>query len=107
MIQQRVAFIAYHACPLAAPGQGKSGGMNVYVRELARSLGNLGMPVDIFTRMHQGTKSTIEQVSPMVRVVHLPDGDLEAPMETLFHHLPQFLEALQDSARQQMVVKRI
>ena len=99
MIQQRVAFIAYHACPLAAPGQGKSGGMNVYVRELARSLGNLGMPVDIFTRMHQGTKSTIEQVSQVVRVVHLPDGDLEAPMETLFHHLPQFLEALQDFQR--------
>ena len=99
MIQQRVGFIAYHACPLAAPGQGKSGGMNVYVRELARALGNLGMPVDIFTRMHPGTKSTIEQVTPMVRVVHLPDGDLEAPIETLFHHLPQFLEALEDFQR--------
>ncbi len=95
----RIAFIAFHACPLAAPGQGKSGGMNVYVRELARALGNLGTPVDIFTRVHSGTRSTIEQVTPMVRVVHLPGGDPEAPIETLFHHLPQFLEALEEFQR--------
>ena len=99
MSLRRVAFIAFHACPLAAPGQGKSGGMNVYVRELAQALGNLGMPVDIFTRVHLGTKSIIEQVTPMVRVVHLPGGDPNAPMESLFHHLPQFLEALADFQR--------
>ena len=95
----RVAFIAFHACPLAAPGQGKSGGMNVYVRELARSLGNLGTRVDIFTRVHPGTRSTIEDVSPMVRVVHLPGGDPEAPIETLFQLLPQFLEAVEEFQR--------
>ena len=99
MSLQRIAFIAFHACPLAAPGQGKSGGMNVYVRELARALGNLGAPVDIFTRVHPGTKSTIEQVTPMVRVIHLPGGDAKEPMETLFDHLPQFLEALEDFQR--------
>ena len=99
MSLQRVAFIVFHACPMAAPGQGKSGGMNVYVRELARALGNLGIQVDIFTRMHLGTKSTIEQVTPMVRVVHLPGGDPNAPIETLFHHLPQFLDALEDFQR--------
>ena len=99
MSLQRVAFIVFHACPLAAPGQGKSGGMNVYVRELARALGNLGIQVDIFTRTHLETKSQIEQVTPMVRVVHLAGGDPEAPMETLFHHLPQFREALEDFQR--------
>ncbi len=99
MSLQRVAFIAFHACPLAAPGQGKSGGMNVYVRELASALGNLGVQVDIFTRTHLGTKSTIEQVTPMVRVVHLSGGDPEAPMESLFQHLPQFRDALEDFRR--------
>ena len=96
MSPQRVAFIAFHACPLAAPGQGKSGGMNVYVRELAQALGNLGTQVDIFTRIHPATESTIEQVTPMVRVIHLPGGDHDAPMEDLFHHLPQFGRALED-----------
>ena len=99
MSLQRVAFIAFHACPLAAPGQGKSGGMNVYVRELASALGNLGVQVDIFTRTHLGIKSTIEQVTPMVRVVHLSGGDPEAPMESLFQHLPQFRDALEDFRR--------
>ena len=96
MSVQRVAFIVFHACPMAAPGQGKSGGMNVYVRELARALGNLGIQVDLFTRIHPETKHTVEQISPMVRVVHLPGGDSEAPMESLFHHLPSFVEELRD-----------
>lgn len=96
MSVQRIAFIAFHACPLAAPGQGKSGGMNVYVRELARALGNLGIQVDLFTRIHPETENTVEQISPMVRVVHLPGGEAEAPIGSLFQHLPNFLEELQD-----------
>ena len=71
----------------------------MYVRELAQALGNLGIQVDIFTRMHLETKSVIEQVTPMVRVVHLPGGDPKAPMETLFYQLPQFREALEDFQR--------
>ncbi len=94
MTRQRVAFIAYHACPLAAPGQAKSGGMNVYVRELARALGERGWPVDVFTRTHAGTENTTEQVTPMVRVIHLPGGPVDAPMESLSRHLPEFQTAL-------------
>ena len=37
--RKHAAFVSFHACPLAAPGQGKSGGMNVYVRELSRAIG--------------------------------------------------------------------
>ena len=96
MSVQRVAFIAFHACPLAAPGQGKSGGMNVYVRQLARALGNLGIQVDLFTRIHPETENIVEQISPMVRVIHLPGGETEAPIGSLFQHLPDFLEALRD-----------
>ena len=99
MSVQRVAFIAFHACPLAAPGQGKSGGMNVYVRELARALGKLGTQVDIFTRVHPHTESMIEHISPMVRVVHLPGGEAEAPLESLFHHLPSFVDEVQKFRR--------
>ena len=46
----RVALISYHTCPLAAPGQGKAGGMNVHVRELAKAMANRGAVVDVFTR---------------------------------------------------------
>ncbi|HZA22849.1 MAG TPA: glycosyltransferase, partial [Dehalococcoidia bacterium] len=94
MSVERVAFITFHACPLSAPGQGKAGGMNVYVRQLARSLGNLGIEVDIFTRNHPEAIDTIEPIIPNVRIVHLPGGDPQAPMEDLFSDLPGFLEAL-------------
>ena len=48
---RRLAIISLHTSPLAQPGTGDSGGMNVYVRELAsaemcirdRGLGQWGM----------------------------------------------------------------
>ncbi len=94
MSLERAAFISFHACPLAAPGQGKSGGMNVYVRELSRAMGESGIPVDIFTREHDGAGETIEWIAPNVRVVHLSGGPHEAGVADLFVHLPRFLEDL-------------
>jgi len=88
---RRVALIAYHACPLAAPGQGKSGGMNVYVRQLAGALGSQGISVDIFTRDHPEEAGEVEEFRPGVRVVHLPGGDAEIPMNDLYSQLPEFL----------------
>ncbi len=73
--------------------------MNVYVRELARSLGNLGVKVDIFTRNHAGASRAIEDISSNVRVVHLPGGPPEALMDTYYGHLPEFLGAMNDFQR--------
>ena len=94
-----MAFVSFHACPLAAPGEGKSGGMNVYVRQLAAALGSLGVAVDIYTREHPGAAQAVEEASPLVRVIHLPGGSPDAPMDTLFDHLPGFLEAMRDFRR--------
>ena len=46
----RIAMLSYHTCPLAMLGGKKTGGMNVYVRDLSRALGEMGVQVDIFTR---------------------------------------------------------
>ena len=96
MSLSKIAFISFHACPLAAPGEGKSGGMNVYVRQLALALGEQGLEVDIFTRDHAENAGQIQTFGPNVRVVHLPGGDPEAPPEDLFTYLPQFLEAMRE-----------
>ena len=90
MSQAPIAFISCHASPLAAPGQGKSGGMNVYVRQLARALGSAGIPVDVFTREHRPAGDPIAHLAPQVRVIHLPAGDPDAPLENLYACLPQF-----------------
>ena len=106
--EARVAFISFHASPLAAPGEGKAGGMNVYVRQLARSLGNVGIPVDVFTREYRSGAARdnlpdmpqmIENISGNVRVIHLPAGDPDAPMDEFFDLLPGFLAEMQDFTR--------
>jgi hypothetical protein len=43
-------MLSYHTCPLAILGGKDTGGMNVYVRELTRYLGQRGVQVDVFTR---------------------------------------------------------
>src|SRR5436190_1082882 len=44
---RRIAMLSVHACPLAKLGGRDSGGMNVYVRELARDLGARGIEGDV------------------------------------------------------------
>ena len=74
--------------------------MNVHTRQLARGLGDLGIQVDVFTRNHPGAAASIEEISPRVRVVHLPGGEPETPLEELYSSLPEFLEAVRDFGRQ-------
>jgi len=93
---ERAAFITLHACPLAAPGQGKSGGMNVYVRQLAGALSDMGMKIDIFTREHLDVVNRVETIGPNVRVIHLKAGEPDAHIGDLYALLPDFLERLND-----------
>ena len=91
---ERAAFITLHACPLAAPGRGKSGGMNVYVRQLASALGELGMKIDIFTREHSDVANRVETIGSNVRVIHINVGEPDAHLDELYNLLPDFLEQL-------------
>ena len=97
----RVALLAYHACPLAAPGQGKSGGMNVYVRELSRALADCGVAVDIFTRIHDGADADATETSPGVNVLHIPAGPPDAPLAQQVDYLPEFLAGIHQYRREQ------
>jgi D-inositol-3-phosphate glycosyltransferase len=46
----RVALVSLHTSPLAGPGAGDAGGMNVYLRGVAGALSRRGVRVDLFTR---------------------------------------------------------
>ena len=94
MSVERAAFITLHACPLAAPGRGKSGGMNVYVRQLASALGELGMKIDFFTREHSDVPNRVETIGSNVRVIHINVGEPDAHLDDLYDLLPDFLEQL-------------
>jgi D-inositol-3-phosphate glycosyltransferase len=45
-----LAILSLHTSPLAQPGQGDGGGMNVYVRSLASALARAGVACDVYTR---------------------------------------------------------
>src|SRR4051795_3641098 len=61
---QRVAVISLHTSPLAQPGTGDSGGMNVYVRELVSALAQAGVPCDVYTRRWADDLPDEVQVAP-------------------------------------------
>ena len=99
MPSMRVAMLSVHTCPLAALGGKKTGGMNVYVRELSMEIGRRGISVDIFTRAHGDCVAHAHEteIGPGVRVIHVPAGP-EIPLRTvdIYRHLPQFVENILD-----------
>jgi len=73
--QLRVAMISLHTSPLAPLGRTRdAGGMNVYIRELARELGRSGVEIDIFTRRIDCDTPTIQHPAHGVRLISLPAG---------------------------------
>jgi D-inositol-3-phosphate glycosyltransferase len=85
-------MLSVHSSPLARLGGKEAGGMNVYVRELARELGSRGVPVDIFTRSQGRETPTVEAFSCGVRVINLHTGPA-APYDKdwVLTYLPEFV----------------
>jgi D-inositol-3-phosphate glycosyltransferase len=88
----RIAMLSVHSSPLARLGGKEAGGMNVYVRELARELGRRGVPVDIFTRSQDRRAPTIMPLSCGVRVINVHTGPA-APYDKnwVLTYLPEFV----------------
>lgn len=91
-----VAMLSVHTCPLAALGGKETGGMNVYVREVARELGRMGATVDIFTRSQDPAVPRVVEMSAAVRVIHLPAGpQAPLPRARVHDHLGEFLDGVE------------
>ncbi|MCI0474725.1 MAG: glycosyltransferase, partial [Anaerolineales bacterium] len=90
-------MLSVHTCPLAALGGKETGGMNVYVRELAHELAARGHRVHIFTRAHDSAVAHTVQGSEIgVRVFHVPVGPPASyDKHRLFEYLPEFTRGVQ------------
>jgi D-inositol-3-phosphate glycosyltransferase len=87
-----VCMLSVHTCPLAMLGGKETGGMNVYVRDLAIELGHRGVTVDVFTRSQDDHVPRIShELGPTAQVIHVPAGP-ERPVskEVIYDHLPEF-----------------
>lgn len=73
----RVAVLSVHTSPLAQPGTGDAGGMNVYVLQSALELARRGVEVEIFTRATSSTDAPVVRVAPGVLVRNVVAGPFE------------------------------
>jgi D-inositol-3-phosphate glycosyltransferase len=92
----RIAMLSFHTCPLATLGGKDTGGMNVYVRDLTRELGRIGVHVDVFTRSQdEHVPHVLHDLGYGNRVVHVPAGpEVPLPKKELATYIPDFVEGV-------------
>ena len=93
-----IAMLSVHTSPLDMPGRTKdAGGMNVYIQQLARELGQSHIHVDIFTRRTDQSTPSIVHLSPRVRVIHIDAGPAQfISKDELYPYLPAFAQHVDD-----------
>ena len=93
----RIAMLSAHSCPVGKLGAKDTGGMSVYVLEIARELGKRGHFVDIYTRVHDPKDKQIIELGHNARVIHLKAGEnSEINKLAVYPHLPDFARHLED-----------
>lgn len=93
---RRVAVLSLHTSPLAQPGTGDGGGMNVYVRELVSALAQAGVSCRVYVRRWSDDVPERVEVEPGFEVVHVPAGPAEIAKEDLPGLVPDFAEWVAD-----------
>jgi D-inositol-3-phosphate glycosyltransferase len=95
-----IAMLSYHTCPLATLGGKDTGGMNVYVHQLTRTLGKLGVHVDVFTRSQdEHVPHVLHDLGYHNRVVHIPAGpEIPLPKTELERYIPKFVQGIKSFA---------
>ncbi|MEK6711405.1 MAG: glycosyltransferase [Nitrospinota bacterium] len=91
----RAALLSMHTDPLAPLGGDVTGGMNVYVREVARALPALGVEADVFTRASDPRAPAVAEIAPGARLIRIPAGprrDLHKNL--LLPHARRFAEGV-------------
>ena len=71
---RRLAVLSLHTSPLAQPGTGDGGGMNVYVRELTSALARADVECDVFTRAASDDVPAVVEIEPGFRLHHVAAG---------------------------------
>ena len=90
-----LAVLSMHTSPLAQPGTGDGGGMNVYVRELATALARAGVQCDVYTRSWSEDLPPLVKVEPGLLVHNVPAGPLApVPKEDLPGLVDEFTDAV-------------
>ena len=92
-----IAMVSIHSSPIGDVGTRDTGGMSVYIRELARELGRLGHRIDIYTCPLCPKDSPIVELSENVRLINLCIGKgAHIPKLKLYSYLPDFFRRIEE-----------
>jgi D-inositol-3-phosphate glycosyltransferase len=100
MPASRIAVFSMHTSPLAQPGSGDGGGMNVYVEALASAVARAGVECDVYTRAEHPAQPAVVQVEPGFRVLHVDAGP-RGPVPK--HALHELVEPFIDASLERMM----
>jgi D-inositol-3-phosphate glycosyltransferase len=98
-----IAVLSLHSSPLAQPGTGDSGGMNVYVRELAASLAQSGVGTTVYVRRWDDDLPREVAVEPGFRVVHIDAGAPSLAKEDLPETVDRFTDGVAEALAERPV----
>lgn len=73
-MSQEIAFLSLDGDPLAIPGRPHPTRQNLYVNELSRYLGGIGLQIDVYSRRKSGQQPNHEEYSRGARIVRIPIG---------------------------------
>jgi len=89
-------MLSVHSCPLGQLGTRDTGGMSVYIRELAAALGRQGHTVDVYTRVHDPRDGQFDSLGRNARLIHLRAGtDEELHKLVVYSYLEDYACALE------------
>src|SRR5260370_13639811 len=93
-----IAMLSVHMSPLDTPGRTRdAGGMNVYIKDLARELCKSKNQIDIFPRRTNEFSPNIVQLTPHVRVIHIQAGpSTPVHKHDLYQYLPAFAQGIDE-----------
>jgi D-inositol-3-phosphate glycosyltransferase len=92
-------MLSMHTSPLAQPGVGDSGGMNVYVRELCSALAHAGVDTTVYVRRWDAGLPDAVAIEPGLRVVHVDAGPPGLAKEDLPAVVDAFTNGVLDHLR--------
>ena len=94
--QLRIAMLSVHSCPIGNLGAKDTGGMSVYVREIACELGKQGLLLDVYTRVHDPKDPLTIKLGQNARLIHLRAGEDENMHKlAMYPYLPDFANNLE------------
>ncbi|RJP92455.1 MAG: glycosyltransferase [Desulfobacteraceae bacterium] len=98
----KIAMLSIHSSPAGELGTRDTGGMSVYIRELAKEFGYLGILVDVFTLSQTQSSPSIISLFNNVRLINLNvKSDQLIFKENLFDYLPAVLQAFNQTVKKE------